>query len=98
MQGKRGLSAWHVIAGAHFAGAGVRYVCVAGAAVRADRAAPRSTVQRYADAAYSQAHMHACLSLPCTIYRSAWLKSAQKAAGTDVIFSLHSWEQLPAVV
>ena len=32
----------------------MRYLCVAGAAVQGDRAAPRKSVQRYAHSAYSQ--------------------------------------------
>ena len=40
-------------AGAFF-GQGVRYLCVAGAAVQGDRTAPRRSVQRYAHSAYSQ--------------------------------------------
>lgn len=42
-------------AGAYFAGAGVKYICVAGKAVTADRAAERRTLQRYAHSSYSQA-------------------------------------------
>ena len=44
-------------AGAYFAGAGVRYICVAGKAVTADRAAERRTLQRYAHSSYSQARL-----------------------------------------
>ena len=47
---------WLLFAGAYFREQGVRYVCVAGAAVQGDRAAPRRSVQRYAHAAYTQVH------------------------------------------
>ncbi|KAK9821764.1 hypothetical protein WJX81_006068 [Elliptochloris bilobata] len=40
--------------GAHFASAGLRYVCVAGRSVTADRNAPRRTLARYAHSSYSQ--------------------------------------------
>ena len=52
--GVKRIHGW-LCAGAYFAGQGVRYLCVAGAAVQGDRAAPRRSVQRYAHAAYSQA-------------------------------------------
>ena len=45
----------YVRAGAFFAGQGVRYVCVAGRAVRADKSAPRRTLPRAAFTSYSQA-------------------------------------------
>ena len=54
MSSESATSAAGSCAGAYFAGQGVRYLCVAGAAVQGDRGAPRRSVQRYAHSAYSQ--------------------------------------------